>query len=144
MQGYEAGFSELRSVDGQDTFRPVHVIGLELQRLTQPQARDCKQPKQTVIGLWAQGINRRPSLGSVQEFSDLVIGIEVRLRARWSARQQTQWWHFGRGIRGTPMPGEAADDAQSRRPLPRCMFCILRSPLQRQIGRNSRTVLLFQ
>src|SRR6516165_4542715 len=34
MQGYEAGFPKLRSTNRQNAFAPVHVIGLEIQRLT--------------------------------------------------------------------------------------------------------------
>jgi hypothetical protein len=59
---------------------------------------------------------------------DFLIGVEVWLSARWPVRQQAERRNFGRGIRGTPVPGEAAYDTEPRRPIIRFVMRIRRLP----------------
>ena len=81
---------------------------------------------------------------SLQQCSDLVIGIEVGLSAFGPVGQQTERRKFGRGIRRTPVPGEAADDAETCRPLTGCVVGMLCCPLQCQIDGNARAAFSFQ
>jgi len=61
---------------------PGHAdFGSEVERLTQPQARDRQQPEQTVVGPRTQRVDGRPGFSSLQQRSDLGIGIEIWLSA---------------------------------------------------------------
>src|SRR5262249_50846732 len=117
MQRHQAGLSELGSSNRENAFGPIHILRPEIERLAQPQTCDRQQPKQTVVGPGPQRVDGRPTLSSLQQCSDFVIGIAVWLSARGLARQQTEWRNFCRGIRRTPVPGETAHDAEPRRPL---------------------------
>src|SRR5438034_2125486 len=117
MQRYQTGFSKLRPSNLENAFGPIHVSSLEVERFTQPQARDRQQPKQAVIGPGPQRVNGRPGFSSLQQCLNFVIGIEVWLSARGLVGPQTEWRNFCRGIRRTPVPGEAAHHAEPRRPL---------------------------
>ena len=44
MQRDQTGLPKLGSPNGENVIRPVHVSGLEVQRLTEPQARDRQYP----------------------------------------------------------------------------------------------------
>ena len=117
MKRNQTGLSELRPSNREHAFGPVHVLSQEVERLTQSQACDRQQPEQAVVGPGTQRVDGRPRFGSLQQFSDFVIGIEVWLSARWTIGQQTEWRDFRRGIRRTPVTGKATHDAESRRPF---------------------------
>src|SRR5579863_9921763 len=133
MQRYQTGLSKLGPSNRENAFRRIYVSDSEVERLTQSQARDRQQPKQAVVGPGAQRVDGRPSFSGLQQFVDFVIGIEVWSSARRSVGQQTEWRNFCRGIRRTPVPSEAAHDAEPRRPLIGFVIRILCGPLQCQL-----------
>ena len=136
MQWNQTGLSELGPSNRENAFGPIHIPRSEVERLTQPQARDRQQPEQTVVGPRTQRVDGRPAFSSLQQCSDLVIGIEVWLSAFGAVGQQTEWRNFRRGVRRTPVPGEAAYDAESGRPFSRVVVGMLCCPLQRQVDRD--------
>src|SRR5665647_983877 len=84
-------------------------------------------------------VDGRPGLSSLQQRSDFVIGIEVWLSALGPVGQQTQWRNLCRGIRRTPVPGEATHDAEPRRPFVGFVMGLLRGPFQCQVYGNAGT-----
>ena len=136
MQRYQTGLSKLGPSNGENAFGPIYVPDSKVERLTQSQARDRQQPKQAVVGPGTQRVDGRPRFRGLQQFLDFVIGIEVWMRARRSVGQQTEWRNFGRGIRRTPVPGEAAHDGEPRRPLIGLVMRVSRGPLQGQVHGN--------
>src|ERR1019366_6794419 len=97
-----------------------------------------------VVGPRTQRVDGRPALSRVQQCSDLVIGIEVWLSAFGPVRQQTERPNFCRGIRRTPVPGEATHDAEPHRPLTGCVMGILRGPFQCQVYGDTCTTFSCQ
>ena len=61
MQRNQTGLSELGPSNRENAFGPIHIPSSEVQRLTQPQARDRQQSKQAVVGPGPQRVNGRPS-----------------------------------------------------------------------------------
>src|SRR5215203_3605860 len=52
-------------------------------------------------------------------------------------RQQTDGRYLGRGIRSTPVPGEAPYYAEARRPFIRSLMLVARCPIQSQLDGNA-------
>src|SRR5664279_5111542 len=137
MQWNQAGLSELGPSNRENAFGPIHIPRSEAERLTQPQACDRQQPEQTVVGPGPQRVDGRPAFSSLQQCTDLVSGIKVWLSAFRPVRQHTEWRNLCRGIRRTPVPGEAAYHAEPRRPLTWPVIGILRGPFQCQVYGDS-------
>ena len=94
MKRYQAGLAKLGSPDREKIFGPIDVSEAEVERLTQSETCDCQQSKQAVIGPGAQWVNGGSRFSRLQQFPDLLIGIEVWLSALWPKRQKTEWWDF--------------------------------------------------
>src|SRR6516165_14389 len=145
MDRDEAGFSELRLTDMEDTVLEVHVRAGKRQNLVRPKASGRKQSDDRCIGVCAQSLAGMQSRGLGYEPLQFVVGINVwRITPTSSTdepvRRNLIAW-FGR----VEPYGETPHDAQA--PSPGGTLCVFRlhRPAKRQLrGNELRTLALHK
>ena len=112
----EAGLSELRLTDREDTVLEVHVGNFESVRLTRPKSGSRKETDERYIGHCAQPCRRGKSGGLGHETLYFLVGENVWLIASVTGMEEPLWWDLRSGVGRTNPSSESPHSSESSCP----------------------------
>ena len=143
MERNQAGLAEFCASNGQQALRPIDILRLQVDGLAETHAAYRQQPEQAAVCPRTQA-GPRKILGGLQKLANLIIRIEVGLRALRRIRQQSMWWNFGCWICAAAVRGKLAHDRESNRPLFRFLVLVSRGELECELGSDTGHAFLFE
>ena len=139
MQRNQTRLAELRSMNREYPFGPIHIFYLQVKCFADAHAGRRQQSEQTVVGPRLQRGSRAQILRSFQQLSDFFCRVQVRSCTLGTMGQQAQRWYLGARIFATAVTGEPSYDTQASGPLRRLLVLRLGGKLQCQAdGETSR------